>query len=186
VILNNNFSANGALLFTDVGFKPTLSGNEVTLGPEQIALVGYGDFADSVKYNFGLEKDIIIPEKIEKLSIDFRKTGKNKYEAVVENYNSIANIRISCSQKGTDGNYYRVGENQGLSAAKLIKLTATQNGKQVPVKINYDKKLWSGISWATGEIENKDILKNKPLIINYILDDTHEINFEGNLYKVIY
>jgi hypothetical protein len=162
-----------------------MNGNEVTLGPEQIALVGYGEYSD-LKYDFGLEKDVVVPKNIEKLSVDFKKIEKNKYEATIDNFDTVSDIRIVCSFKGNDDKYYRVAEYKDVTVGQLLKLTAKQNGNEVPVTINYDKKLWSGTSWASGEIVNKSFVKNAPLIVTYTLDDPNEIKFEGTLYKVRY
>jgi hypothetical protein len=185
VTLSTRFSTSGTFLFSDAGFEPTINGNEVTLGPEQIALVGYGEFSD-LKYDFGLEKDVVVPKNIEKLSVDFKKIEKNKYEAMIENFDAVSDIRIVCSLKGNDDKYYRVAEYKDVTVGQLLKLTAKQNGNEVPVTINYDKKLWSGTSWASGEIANKSFVKNAPLIVTYTLDDPNEIKFEGTLYKVRY
>jgi hypothetical protein len=36
---------------------------------------------------------------------------------------------------------------------KIFVLNAWQNARPVPVDINYDKAIWSGLSWAVGEIK---------------------------------
>ncbi len=188
VEIETNFSTDGVVLFSDAGFVPKLKGKELTLGPEQLVLVGYGEYSDLKKYDLGKEDDVVIPSKIEKIPAAFEKTGENKFQAVVKNFNSNSTLRIVCSQKGSDGKYFRVsgGDNKGFSVGRLIRLSATQDGKELPVNINYDKKLWSGISWASGEIQHKDIDKTKPLVITYTLEDPKEISLEGSIYKVDY
>lgn len=188
VKIETKYDTKGAILFTDAGFKPQLKEKELTLGPEQVVLVGFGEYSDVKKYDLGKEEEVVIPAKIEKIPTVFKKVGENKFQAVIENFNSNSTLRIVCSQKGDDGKYHRVsgGDNKGFSVGEIIKLRVTQHGKELPIEINWDKKLWSGISWATGEIEGKNIDRNKPLIITYELKDPKQIVLEGNLYKVDY
>ena len=56
----------GRVLFTDSGFIPVLEKNIVELGPEQMAVVGYGKFS-ARGYDLGIEKDIVIPATIQKV-----------------------------------------------------------------------------------------------------------------------
>lgn len=37
---------------------------------------------------------------------------------------------------------------------KVLTLEASPSGEHLPIKINYEKTIWSGWSWATGEIEH--------------------------------
>ncbi len=183
VKLDGKITAPGAVLFADSGFSPVCEGNEVTLGPEQVALIGYGEFNDP-KYRFGVENDVVIPAFIEKAPVEFKKIDRNKYQAVLNDCNFAEDLRMTCSIKSGDDKYYRVGAFQNVTAGQLLKLRATQDGKEVPIRIDYDKKLWSGTSFGSGEIARKDLAGNLPLTITYTLNDTNDLTFEGALYKV--
>lgn len=185
VHLETNSIDKGAILFSDEGYVPELNGNELMLGPEQIALVGYGQYADRKKYNLGKEKDIIIPARIEKLPVAFQKVGDNTFQAVVTNLNFNSTIRVLCSQKDSDGKYYKVSAGNN-TVGTMMQLKAMQGDKELPITIHYDKKLWSGISWVSGEISGNNINKKKPLIITYTLDDPTQVSVTGEVYKVDY
>src|SRR5258708_8398841 len=62
--------AAGRVQFRDDGFVPKLSGDTLTLGPEQMAVVGYGEYAHA-KYDLGVQEDIVIPQHISKLDARF-------------------------------------------------------------------------------------------------------------------
>lgn len=40
---------------------------------------------------------------------------------------------------------------KGTTIGKLLRITATQEGKDLPVEIRYDRAIWSGMSWAVGK-----------------------------------
>lgn len=50
----------GRILFRDAGFAPELDGRRVRLGPEQLAVVGFGRYA-SDRFDLGVEPDVKIP-----------------------------------------------------------------------------------------------------------------------------
>jgi hypothetical protein len=41
---------------------------------------------------------------------------------------------------------------KGRKLGELLTLSAARGGQPVPVEIRYDKPIWSGLSWAVGEI----------------------------------
>ena len=51
------------------------------------------------------------------------------------------------------------GPPDGKKVSEVIKISATQDGKEIPLHIEYDKKIWSGLSWGSG--------RNKTRIIWY-------------------
>src|SRR6185295_8996251 len=56
----------GRVQFRDAGFAPELSEDRLTLGPEQLAVVGYGEYAKA-KYDLGVQEDIMIPQQSRRL-----------------------------------------------------------------------------------------------------------------------
>ena len=47
---------------------------------------------------------------------------------------------------------WKGGPPNGTNMDKVFVLQAWQNGQALPIEINYDKVIWSGLSWAVGEI----------------------------------
>lgn len=53
----------------------------------------------------------------------------------------------------------------GTTLGKVLELEAVQDGRSLPVNINYDKALWSGLSWAVGEIAHQHFRPEQPIKI---------------------
>lgn len=70
--------------------------------------------------------------------------------------------------------------------ARVFALSATQGGHAVPVHIDYDKIVWSGMSWAVGEINAKDLASGQPLLIRFHSAEKDPITLEGSAYVVEY
>ncbi len=45
------------IIFADGGFKPVLNGKELTPGPEQLAVVGFDEYANA-SYDLGIDDSI--------------------------------------------------------------------------------------------------------------------------------
>ena len=56
------------------------------------------------------------------------------------------------AKDGTIMRSWKGGPPTGTNMGKFFVLSASQDGKPLPVEINYDKVIWSGLSWAVGEI----------------------------------
>ena len=52
-----------------------------------------------------------------------------------------------------------------MTLGRILRLTAQQDGREVPVRIAYDKAIWSGLSWAVGEIDGAALASTAPLRI---------------------
>jgi hypothetical protein len=177
------------LLFTDAGFKPEIEGNTITLGPEQMALVGFGVFADS-KYNLGIQEDVIIPMNISKLPVEFDFSQKGRVFSSFK-YSGNACLRFVFSQKTSDGRPLRLSGGappNGAFMGDIMKITVTQGKKNLPLIINYNKQIWSGLSWAVAEIKDADIQKDIPIEVSYVVDDpqNRDIVIDGQVYEVVY
>jgi hypothetical protein len=69
---------------------------------------------------------------------------------------------------------------------KVFALSATQDGQPVPVRIDYDKIVWSGLSWAVGEIDAAKLAPGKSLTIRFQSAEKDPIALEGTAYRVEY
>lgn len=177
----------GRVLFRDAGFTPALKGDRITLGAGQMAAVGFGKFSD-VKYDLGIQPDVQIPVSIRSLTAQFRTNGNNVIEAVVDAPNT-GDLRIVLQQRGSDGHLMRSwpgGPPNGASVDKVLTLRATQDDKDVPIQINYDKVIWSGLSWAVGEVRHTSMHTGQPIAIRLASAEKNEVRLEGHLYVVSY
>jgi hypothetical protein len=61
---------NGRVMFLDAGFIPIFRGDTVTLGPGQVASVGFGRYA-ATEFDLGIQDDVHIPREIEPIESSF-------------------------------------------------------------------------------------------------------------------
>jgi hypothetical protein len=69
---------------------------------------------------------------------------------------------------------------------KFFVLSASQDGKPLPVEINYDKVIWSGLSWAVGEIPHGALRPEAPVTIECSSAEESPVQLEGHVYQVEY
>jgi hypothetical protein len=177
----------GNILFRDAGFAPILSGNRITLGPGQMAAVGFGRYADS-GLNFGQQEDVVIPREITPIEANFYDVGKNTIEAVIQPP-AKGDLRIIFQQRDEQGNITRSwpgGPPNGKSVTTVLEITAEQNGKPLPLLIAHDKVIWSGLSWGAGEVKAKDIAKEGSITIRSKSEEKDAMKLEAHLYWVNY
>jgi hypothetical protein len=174
-------------MFRDAGFTPVLNGNRITLGPGQMAAVGFGRYA-APKYDLGIQNDVRIPLSIAPVAAQFQSRGQNATEATVE-VPAEGDLRIILQQRGKDGHLVRSwpgGPPNGMSAGKVLVLQATQGGKNIPIEITYDKMIWSGLSWAVGEIRHSALQAGQPLTIRCSSAEKDPVVLKGEAYVVKY
>jgi hypothetical protein len=182
----------GRVLFHDVGYEPALDGDMLRLGPGQLALVGYGGFANADD-DLGVEPDIRIPRAISPLRIRFHEVeaapGSDAeaplpVEAVMMPPAS-GDLRIVLRQRDEDGGPVRSVSPQPMDQVFIIR--ATQHGKRLPVEIRYDHAIWSGLSWAVGEIEHAAFAPGEPIRLRLLATDHDpDLHLEGQVYRVEY
>src|SRR5215472_10423489 len=149
---------NGRLLFRDAGFVPVLNANRITLGPGQLAAIGFGRYA-SGDFDFGVQKDVIIPRKIEPIATHFVQQEGNTIQTVVQPP-AKGDLRIVFQQFDSAGHIFRSwpgGPPNGKSVGKILVIQAEQSGKALPIEIQYDRQIWSGLSWGAGEIRHGNL-----------------------------
>ncbi|HLM97935.1 MAG TPA: hypothetical protein VK335_01550 [Bryobacteraceae bacterium] len=177
----------GRILFRDAGFQPALSGNSITLGPEQLALVGYGQNARA-QYDLGIEEDVRIHISIEPIPAAFTSHVRNEVQASVAPPQA-ADVRIIMRQRSPDGQIRRTwagGPPNGKTMGKVFQIHVQQQAKSIPVEIQYDKAIWSGLSWAAGEVRSAAIAGNGPLVVTCSSGEKDDVKLEVHLYAVKY
>jgi len=177
----------GRILFRDAGFVPRLSGNSIELGPGQMAMIGFGKYASSA-FDFGIQQDVVIPRSIHPVPAEFHETGKGVIQATIP-APAGGDLRLIMQQYSPDGSLRRTwagGPPSGTNMSKVFLLEATQDGKQLPIREDYDKVVWSGLSWAVGEIGARDLHAGEPLTLTFRSMEKDPITLKGTLYLVNY
>jgi hypothetical protein len=177
----------GHVLFRDAGFVPGLTGNKIKLGPGQLAVVGIARYANR-EYDLGIQKDVRIPIRIQPLAAKFISDSKNAIKAELS-APERGDLRIVMQQRGSDGRIRRSwggAPPNGTTAGKIFVLNAWQNARPVPVDINYDKAIWSGLSWAVGEIRHSALVAGQPLTLRCFSGEKDPVALEANLFAVEY
>jgi hypothetical protein len=178
----------GRIIFRDAGFEPRLQGDSITLGPGQMAVVGVGKYADE-KYELGVQDDVTIPRVISPIPARFAEAGPNVIHTEVIAPVS-GDLRIVMRQRSAkDGSVMRSwkgGPPNGTNMGKVFILRALQDGRKLPVEISYDKVIWSGLSWAVGEVRHSDLKPGTPVQIDCLSEEDSPVELEGRIYAVEY
>jgi hypothetical protein len=178
----------GRVIFCDAGYQPVLEGDTIELGPGQLAVVGFGKYANT-RYDLGIQDDVVIPRSITPSATPFSATGKNTIQASVDAPQN-GDLRIVMQQRyvndGTIARSWKGGPPNGANMGQVFVLSASQAGKPVPVEINYDKVIWSGLSWAVGEIKNSALKPGSPVTIQCSSSEGDEMKLEGKIFVVTY
>jgi hypothetical protein len=178
---------NGRIIFRDAGFAPILQGDKITLGPGQMAVVGFGRFAEK-EFDLGVQEDVQIPRSIVSIHSAFAPKGTNVIEATV-NPPAKGDLRIIFQQRGANGQIMRSwpgGPPNGTTVGKVLVISAEQDGKALPIEINYDKQVWSGLSWGAGEIRHQAFASGQPIILRCSSAEKNAVQLDGQLYEVEY
>jgi hypothetical protein len=162
------------ILFADEGFEPFLEDDRVHLGPEQMAVIGAGKYAGP-EYDLGKGDYNKIAKEVDELKADNPITSNANILQAEVSVPSQRNLLIIIQQfdpqtnlpcRSTGG-----GEPHGTRLSEIFRLKVSQNGNKIPFRQNYDKAVWSGLSWIAAEIEHEKILSGIPVKINYESDE---------------
>ena len=173
------------LLFRDAGFEPVLSSTTIILGPEQLALIGVGSYADAT-FDLGVQHDVIIPNAIRRITAVFARAGEKALTATVIPPER-GRLRVILRQRDREGLAVRStggSPPHGVTLGRLLHLEVTQEGRDIPVRIHYDKAIWSGLSWAVGEVDCAGLDTCRPLTIRGTTAESRAVVLSGELYEV--
>jgi hypothetical protein len=177
----------GRVIFRDAGFVPLLKGDKITLGPAQMAAVGLGRYA-APEFDLGIQEDVRIPRTITSIDASFSDKGSNTIEATIAQPPS-GDLRIIFQQHGQGGGIMRSwpgGPPNGKTVGTVLKIVAEQGGKTLPIEINYDKQVWSGLSWGAGEIKRGSFAAGGPITIRCSSAEKDVVKLEAHVYAVSY
>jgi hypothetical protein len=173
----------GRLQFTDAGFTPVLKDNSITLGPGQMAMVGYGDYAGS-SFNLGVQQDVIIPHEVELVNAAFYSTNTGSLEASFDPPIDGV-VRVVLRPRFSAGEALPM-LNLGADASRAFTLDASQYGRPIPVRLDKGNKVESGLGWTVGEIDVNDLTPGVPLVVSFHSKDADMASLEASAYAVEY
>jgi hypothetical protein len=122
------------------------------------------------------------------METDFKAAQKNSIEALVTPLPG-KHLRIILQQFGADGLPRRSwggAPPDGQKMDSLLRIIAEQGKRQLPLKIEYDKMIWSGLSWAAAEISPDNFDAGKPLKIRCISVETDPLQLQARVYGLTY
>lgn len=175
---------NGRVIFSDAGFVPELVGNVVTLGPGQMASVGFGRYA-SPEFDLGVQEDVLIPREIRPIATDFVRQTGNSIEATIA-APAVGDVRVVVQQRGEAGRPQIMWSDEKKPFGRLLKISVEQDGKEVAVEADYDRYVWSGMCWASGEIRGESLMRGRPVTIRCSTVKESPVFLKGDLYVVEY
>jgi hypothetical protein len=175
------------ILYADGGFVPVVKGGRLTLGTEQLVVVGTGRYAGE-QYVMGTDETIRIPMTQEPVEVRFESRGKNRVGAML-NAVKGKGLRILFQQYGADGFPRRSwggAPPDGEKMNELLGIRVRQGVKELPLAIGNDKMIWSGLSWAAGELAAGTFDAGLPLDVECVSAGQDELRLEARVYAVGY
>lgn len=182
----------GRIQFRDAGFMPRLRGDTITLGPGEMAMVGYGAYTEP-GFNLGVQQDVVIPNSIEPVDADFESTAPATFEASIEP--PIEGVlRVIVHERA---NQNQVVPNASAStqpaerSSLAFSIEVTQSGRPIPVRINGDDSVNSGSVdgaplWLVAEIDVNDLTPGMPVRVLFHSNSVGPADLEGRAYQVVY
>jgi hypothetical protein len=136
----------------------------------------------------GRDETIHTPQNITKLNAQFSETKDNRIECMMNDL-PADNLRIIVQQYSSDGNPYRTWAGappNGTKMDQIIKIIVKQDDKEIETKKEYDKMIWSGLSWGVVEVEPLSLDKSKPLFIQCSTTEKQLMTLKADVYAVKY
>jgi hypothetical protein len=178
------------VLYSDGGYKPSMEGKGIVVGPEQLVVVATGVYADA-RYDLGRDETIRIPLMQERVGLKFSLKGKNMVRSEMLDMGRYAgkDLRIIVQQFGSDGNPVRSwggSPPDGKKMNELIQIRVLQAGVALPLRVEYDKMIWSGLSWGAAELKHGSFDPATPVEIECSTAEKDELRREARVYAVGY
>lgn len=176
----------GRVLFRDAGFVPRLTDDAVTLGPEQMAVIGFGRYADPA-YDLGLQTDVVIPAGIAPLALRDVTAEPNATVARIQ-APARGGLRLVLQQLAADtGAPFRSRGGRKpprLSLEQILRLEVRRDDHSLPVTVNHDRCVWSGLSWAVGEVPAAALRPGETLTVRGSSTESGAVRIRLEAYEV--
>lgn len=177
----------GKIVCCDAGFEPLLDGTTLTLGPEQMALIGVG--AGYTNIPAVSQDDVIIPQSIRPMEAAFMPDGDKALITILDTVPENGSLRVIIRQTTPRGEAKRTtggSPPDGISLGEILKIDVSQNDRPIPVTIQYDKAIWSGLSWAVGEVDCELLTRDSAVSIRLSTTERENIILSGQIHHVVY
>ena len=178
--------AGSRVLYADAGFRPIVGDGRLRLGSEQLVVVGTGQYAGAT-FDLGIDDGVRVPVRQERVAVEFVARGRNRIGGVVTA--SSGTVRIIFQQFGADGFPVRSwggAPPDGQTMDKLLSIRCRQGDRELPLVIEYDKMIWSGLSWAAGELRQGSYDAALPVEIECSSVEKEELRLVARVYVVEY
>lgn len=178
-----------SILFSQPGHKNMISDSSVSLAPEQSVLIGFQEYANE-KYSLGTNDEGSFPDEINPIEIHNLKLGSQSVSFTVPKPEN-GKLRLVFELKDAEGNAFKANGGPppfGKPMGEILQIKATSEKKQLPVSINYDIAIWSGLNWAVGEISEPDLQTAGSVIeVTFkVADEKFKGNIFGSCFNVKY
>ena len=176
------------VLYSDGGFIPLIGDKGLRVGPEQLVVVGTGSYAD-MRYDMGRDETIKVPVSSVPLAAKFAVSGRNKILASGVRGLAGMGLRVIVQQFGADGSPVRSwggAPPDGKKMNELISIVIRQGGAVLPLRVEYNKMIWSGLSWGAVEVEAGAYDAASPVEITCSTAEKDELRLMGRVYAVGY
>jgi len=175
----------GRVLFTDVGFVPLLTDGAITLGPEQLAVVGYDRYAGA-EFDLGVQQDIVIPRAIEPLALADVTSQPNVTTASVR-APERGGLRLVLRQYAENGEPLR--SRGGLkpprtSLEKVLRFEVRRGDEILPLQMTCNRAVWSGMSWAVAEVPAAALKPGEVLTVRALSAESRPTKLNLEVYRV--
>jgi hypothetical protein len=164
------------VLFADAGFSPKAASGTLTLGSEQLVLVGCGEYSKN-EYQLGVQEDVSIPQGTARIasSAEKRTGAPGDLELWVTLLAPQAGaLRLIGRQTRPDGRPLRISGGSppdGVTLGRVLVLEARQGGRALVLTREEDKQIWSGMSWACAEAAPGTFSPGEPVEVRYRVVD---------------
>ncbi|WP_051211042.1 hypothetical protein [Runella zeae] len=172
------------ILFKDAGFIPKIQGSKILLGAEQLVLVGIGEYANA-KFDLGVGDMVSIPREVKQIPIQF--TYQNNQLKGEFTPKQSSDLRFVFQQFDNSNIPFRSSGGSppdGLTLANLLNIQIKQGSKSLPLKVEYDKAIWSGLSWAVAELPKGVFQLEKPIEITFKSAEKIPLKLTGSVYLI--
>ncbi|MGK7395408.1 MAG: hypothetical protein ACNS62_12600 [Candidatus Cyclobacteriaceae bacterium M3_2C_046] len=169
------------IIFADMGYEPKVVNNVLSVGPEQMVVLGLGEYSDQ-QYYLGKGDYNVIVEKQELKSFTIDGNSFNTEIDLPANHNVQIFIQQFEKKTGLPLRSSGGGEPHGTKLDQILKLSASQDNHTIPFKYYHDKAIWSGLSWMIAEIKNSDIKQDSPLQLNFKSTEPDEVKLQVQIY----
>lgn len=174
----------GRVQFSDSGFRVRLKDEMLAMGPEQMALVGYGRFA-SQEHDFGEQADVRIPSTISKLETSPVLEQNGEVTVTLQAPNE-GGLRVILRQIQPNGIALRSIDSGVSNAPRKLAIAARQDGKPLTVELRFDRYAWAGVSWLVGEIKAGSYRQGKEIKVTGYSIESRERQLTMEIYGIQY